>query len=100
IRYSSVTGVQTCALPIYSGDSGTRGDVEYGDDSPPASKSNNLVRGWAMRLLHLCYAALGFAIARWVFNRHVVAIADPVARFRSRSEERRVGREWCRGWVW
>jgi hypothetical protein len=36
-----------------------------------------------MKLMHLCYAALGFAIARWVFHRQAVAIADPVARFRS-----------------
>jgi hypothetical protein len=36
-----------------------------------------------MKLMHLCYAALGFAIARWVFHRQPVAVADPVARFRT-----------------
>jgi len=38
--------------------------------------------GGAMKLVHLCYAALGFAVARWVFNRQSVAVLDPVARFR------------------
>jgi len=36
-----------------------------------------------MRLVHLCYAALGFAVARWFFRREPVAVSDPVARFRS-----------------
>ncbi len=35
-----------------------------------------------MRLMNLCYAALGFAIARWVFHRQAVAVVDPVTRFR------------------
>jgi len=39
--------------------------------------------GVNMRLLHLCYAALGFAVARWVFKREPVAVVDPVPRFRS-----------------
>lgn len=34
-----------------------------------------------MRFLNLCYAAVGFALARWVFRREPVR--DPVARFRS-----------------
>jgi len=33
-----------------------------------------------MRLMHVCYAALGFAVARWIFHRKPVM--DPVARFR------------------
>lgn len=36
-----------------------------------------------MRLLNLCYAAVGFALARWVFRREAVKVTDPVARFRS-----------------
>jgi hypothetical protein len=36
-----------------------------------------------MKLMHLCYAAIGFAIARWVFHRQAVLVADPVARYRS-----------------
>ncbi|HVO61318.1 MAG TPA: hypothetical protein VMT53_10305 [Terriglobales bacterium] len=36
-----------------------------------------------MKLIHICYAAVGFAIARWIFNRHVVPVPDPVVRFRA-----------------
>jgi hypothetical protein len=31
--------------------------------------------------MHVCYAALGFAVARWIFQRKPVL--DPVARFRA-----------------
>jgi hypothetical protein len=34
-----------------------------------------------MKVMHLCYAAIGFAVARWIFKRQPVA--DPVVRFRS-----------------
>jgi hypothetical protein len=36
-----------------------------------------------MKLMHLCYAALGYAVARWVFKREPVLMVDPVTRFRS-----------------
>jgi hypothetical protein len=36
-----------------------------------------------VKLIHICYAAVGFAIARWIFNRHAVAVSDPVTRFRA-----------------
>jgi hypothetical protein len=36
-----------------------------------------------MKLAHVCYAALGLAVARWIFWRQPVPIADPVTRFRS-----------------
>jgi hypothetical protein len=36
-----------------------------------------------MKFLHVCYAALGFAVARWLFKRQSLAVADPVARLRS-----------------
>jgi len=35
-----------------------------------------------MRLMHLCYAAVGFAVARWIFRRQPVPVLDPVARLR------------------
>ena len=35
-----------------------------------------------MRVIHLCYAAVGFAVARWFFKRQALAV-DPVQRFRS-----------------
>jgi hypothetical protein len=31
--------------------------------------------------MHVCYAALGFAVARWIFKRQPVV--DPVPHFRS-----------------
>jgi len=33
--------------------------------------------------MHLCYAALGYAVARWVFKREPVLVVDPVTRLRS-----------------
>jgi hypothetical protein len=36
-----------------------------------------------MRLMHLCYAAIGFAVARWIFKREAVPVVDPVIRYRS-----------------
>jgi hypothetical protein len=36
-----------------------------------------------MKLWHLCYAALGIAVARWVFKRQSLPVADPIQRFRS-----------------
>jgi len=36
-----------------------------------------------MKLMHLCYAAVGFVVARWLFKRQPIALPDPVTRFRS-----------------
>jgi hypothetical protein len=37
-----------------------------------------------MKIWHLCYAALGIAVARWVYKRQALAVeADPVSRLRS-----------------
>jgi hypothetical protein len=36
-----------------------------------------------MKLVYVCYAALGYAVARWIFLRQPVAVMDPVTRFRS-----------------
>jgi hypothetical protein len=37
-----------------------------------------------MKVIHVCFAALGFAVARWFFKREPMAVtADPVARFRT-----------------
>lgn len=36
-----------------------------------------------MKMVYVCYAALGIAVARWIFKRQPVALADPVARFRT-----------------
>jgi hypothetical protein len=37
-----------------------------------------------MRLMYVCYAAIGFAVARWIFKREAVPVADPVTRFRAK----------------
>jgi hypothetical protein len=39
--------------------------------------------GWAMKFVHLCYAALGVAVARWIFKRQPVRLPDPVTRLRT-----------------
>jgi hypothetical protein len=36
-----------------------------------------------MKFMHLCYAALGIAVARWIFKRETVQLSDPVARLRT-----------------
>jgi hypothetical protein len=36
-----------------------------------------------MKLIHFCYVALGFAVARLLFKRGPMAVSDPVARFRT-----------------
>jgi hypothetical protein len=36
-----------------------------------------------MKIVYVCYAALGYAVARWIFLREPIPIADPVTRFRS-----------------
>ncbi len=36
-----------------------------------------------MKLLNVCYVALGIAVARWIFKRQPMAITDPVTRFRT-----------------
>jgi hypothetical protein len=37
-----------------------------------------------MKMVYVCYAALGYAVARWIFRRQgvPVAMADPVNQFR------------------
>jgi hypothetical protein len=36
-----------------------------------------------MKMVYVCYAALGYAVARWIFQRQALPIVDPVSRFRS-----------------
>jgi hypothetical protein len=39
--------------------------------------------GQYMRLIHVCYVAMGFAVARWIFKRESVPAGDPVTHFRT-----------------
>ena len=52
------------------------------NSSPERNERTDVGRS-RMRLMHLCYAAIGFAVARWIFKRQALPIADPVSRFRS-----------------
>jgi len=36
-----------------------------------------------MKMMHLCVAALGIAVARWIFKRQPVPVTDPVSRLRT-----------------
>jgi hypothetical protein len=36
-----------------------------------------------MKLVHVWYAAIGFAVARWFFHREPVPVMDPVSRLRN-----------------
>ncbi len=36
-----------------------------------------------MKIWYLCYAALGIAVARWVFKREPMPINDPINRLRT-----------------
>ena len=68
----ALLGLVQCGFRCYFADS---------DADPPLWWKPNLKLGVVMRFMHLCYAALGFAVARWVFRRQPVA--DPVSRLRS-----------------
>jgi hypothetical protein len=48
----------------------------------PPFVPNDADSGVAMRAMYLCYAAIGFAVARWIFRREPVRVTDPVMRFR------------------
>jgi hypothetical protein len=37
----------------------------------------------SMKIWHLAYAALGIAVARWVFKRQSMPVGDPITRFRT-----------------
>ena len=63
----------------------TAGIVPIGSHEVPPlkQKRSSGILGVAMKIMHLCYAALGFAVARWIFRRQATAVVDPVTRFRS-----------------
>lgn len=53
--------------------------AEHGSRRPPRKVAE---RGAVMKLLNVLYAAVGFAVARWIFQRRPVV--DPVSHLRSR----------------
>jgi hypothetical protein len=36
-----------------------------------------------MKLIHIWYAAIGFAVARLIFSRNAVPVTDPISRLRN-----------------
>jgi len=50
--------------------------------TPPGERASKSL-GEAMKIVYVCYAALGYAVARWIFQRQPLPIVDPVTRLRS-----------------
>jgi hypothetical protein len=42
-----------------------------------------VLRGCDMKFLYVCYAAVGYAVARWLFKREPKPAKDPVSRLRT-----------------
>jgi hypothetical protein len=36
-----------------------------------------------MKIVYVCYAAFGYAVARWLFKREPLQVTDPVAQLRT-----------------
>jgi hypothetical protein len=51
--------------------------------SPDGQMLGLTLGGESMKLIHVCYLAFGFAVARLLFRREPVQIADPVSRLRA-----------------
>jgi hypothetical protein len=49
----------------------------------PQGESASNILGGAMKIVYVCYAALGYAVARWIFQRQPMPVTDPVTRLRS-----------------
>src|SRR5438552_1833290 len=96
IRDDLVTGVQTCALPIWR--TPKRGAKLMA--SAPRARNNKGRKGVVIKLRspHVASSELGIFncsyLGRWPRLLHFAPLALSVVR----SEERRVGKEW--GWMW
>jgi len=51
--------------------------------SLPRKLERGCLVGVCMKLIHVWYAAIGFAVARLLFNRTAVPVTDPIARLRN-----------------
>src|SRR5207248_7856006 len=87
IRYRTVTGVQTCALPIFIGILAGSGHLDAGERD---------------LFLHCARSYSGLAdlaVPAWLLCASRVAIGGRIALVVPRSEERRVGKE-CSARQW
>ena len=50
---------------------------------PAVAGDRWVVSGVPMKFLYVCYAAFGFAVARWMFKREPMSVSDPVPQFRT-----------------
>src|SRR5206468_8560001 len=95
IRDLIVTGVQTCALPIY----GFRPSSQYPSYRPAATQAKSSAAAPNRRIPATC--GISVASVRANASRRCAATAAngiPVANSASRSEERRVGKEGRATW--
>src|SRR5205823_9719919 len=93
IRDKLVTGVQTCALPIYAP------QLTYSGRLPKTTLSPRRLRLFFYPTVRLAQRAWGVS-TRWIAARCGLTHGPEASAPRwSRSEERRVGKE-CRSWWW
>src|SRR5207237_5568702 len=100
IRDSSVTGVQTCALPIWSFVF-ARGGASPATERP-GSNSAYLISQRLAGFQRVGDAFLGFLFTAQGNESFAFEIKDVLFAHRLRSEERRVGNGWmfvCAGWM-
>src|SRR5207237_2378038 len=91
IRDSSVTGVQTCALPIFCQDNA--GGLEVRRSDGTWLKAPPIAGTWVVNVADMLSR---WTNGRWQSTPHRVKNLSGGDRY-SRSEERRVGKEWRDG---
>src|SRR5690606_40619098 len=96
IRDFHVTGVQTCALPIFLGGNITACNVYRIDptDADDLTRAEMLARKRVLQFFNFIREHLPG------FEKAELASIAPAMGFRDRSEERRVGKEWRARWAW
>src|SRR5699024_11376215 len=99
IRDRNVTGVQTCALPIYLalGDSYTQGESVCESCSFPMQLMQRIAKQEKVKVVTEVVAQSGWTSSDLISGLRSKQLGSDF----DRSEERRVGKEWrCRRWGW